>query len=53
MKKTRSITIKINDTDIQLDQSSINFYLTETKKKKINKTSLEKFFTRLWTTFNS
>lgn len=53
MKKSQEITIKVNDTDVQLDQRNIQFYLTETRKSKVNKKGIEKFFTKLWTIFNS
>ena len=52
MKKNKSITVNINGNEVVLDESEIKFYLSETKKKKVNKSKIEKFFTNLGNIFN-
>ena len=52
MKKNKSITVNINGNEVILDESEIKFYLSETKKKKVNKSKIEKFFTNLGNIFN-
>ena len=52
MKKKQSITININGTEVILDDTKINFYLSETKRKKVNKLRMEKFFSNLGDIFN-
>lgn len=47
MKKTKKITIKINDSEICLEEESVNFYLSETRHKTIRKSSIQKFFNNL------
>lgn len=53
MKTQKKITIKLKDSDIELGESEIKFYLTETRKKKISKNKVEKFFNNLIDRFNS
>ena len=43
MKKNKSITVNINGNEVVLDEAEIKFYLSETKKKKVNKSKIEKF----------
>jgi hypothetical protein len=52
MKKNKSITVNINGNEVVLDEEEIKFYLSETKKKKVNKSKIEKFFTNLGNIFN-
>jgi len=52
MKKNKSITVNINGNEVVLDETEIKFYLSETKKKKVNKSKIEKFFTNLGNIFN-
>ena len=52
MKKNKSITVNINGNEVVLDEAEIKFYLSETKKKKGNKSKIEKFFTNLGNIFN-
>ena len=52
MKKNKSITVNINGNEVVLDEAEIKFYLSETKKKKVNKSKIEKFFTNLGNNFN-
>jgi|TARA_R110000868_G_scaffold119024_1_gene315375 hypothetical protein len=52
MKKNKSITVNINGNEVVLDEAEIKFYLSETKKKKVNKSKIEKFFTNLGNIFN-
>jgi hypothetical protein len=47
MKSTRNITINIYDTTIPLDDNDINFYLSETHRRKIHKPQIEKFYKNL------
>jgi hypothetical protein len=53
MKKQKKITIKLKDSDIELGESEINFYLNETQKKKVEKNRVEKFFNNLVDRFNN
>lgn len=53
MKKQKKIIIKLNDSEIELGDSELKFYLTETRKKKIIKNKVEKFFNNLIDRFNS
>ncbi len=52
MKKNKSITVNINGNEVVLDETEIKFYLSETKKKTVNKSKIEKFFTNLGNIFN-
>ncbi len=52
MKKIKSITLNINGNEVVLDDTEIKFYLSETKKKSVNKAKIEKFFTNLGYIFN-
>ena len=52
MKKTKSVTININGNEVILEETQIKFYLSETKKKKVYKNKIEKFFTNLGDIFN-
>jgi hypothetical protein len=52
MKKTKSVTININGNEVTLEETQIKFYLSETKKKKVYKNKIEKFFTNLGDIFN-
>ena len=52
MKKNKTLTVNINGNEVVLDEAEIKFYLSETKKKKVNKSKIEKFFTNLGNIFN-
>ena len=52
MKKNKKLTVNINGNEVVLDESKIQFYLSETKKKTVNKSKIEKFFTNLGNIFN-
>jgi len=52
MKKTKSVTVNINGNEVILEEAEIKFYLSETKKKKVYKSKIEKFFTNLGDIFN-
>ncbi len=52
MKKNKKLTVNINGNEVVLDESEIQFYLSETKKKTVNKSKIEKFFTNLGNIFN-
>lgn len=53
MKKSKKLTIKVKDTNIELTESELNFYLSETNRKKIQKNGVEKFFNNLLNRFNT
>jgi hypothetical protein len=52
MKKNKSVTININGNEVTLEETQIKFYLSETKKKKVHKNKIEKFFANLGDIFN-
>jgi hypothetical protein len=52
MKKNKKLTVNINGNEVVLDETEIQFYLSETKKKTVNKSKIEKFFTNLGNIFN-
>jgi hypothetical protein len=52
MKKNKSITVNINGNEVVLDETEIKFYLSETKKKTVKKSKIEKFFSNLGDIFN-
>ena len=52
MKKTKNVTININGNEVTLEETQIKFYLSETKKKKVYKNKIEKFFANLGDIFN-
>ena len=47
MKKPRNITINVNDEELTLNEAQIKFYQQETKKTKVGKNGLQKFFANL------
>jgi len=47
MKKPRNITIHVNDEELILNEAQIKFYQQETKKVKVEKNAVQKFFTNL------
>lgn len=53
MKKSKKMTIKLRDTDVEIGESEIKFYLNETQKKKVEKNGVEKFFNNLMNRFNN
>lgn len=52
MKKNNTVTIRLNNNDITLENDKIQFYLKESNRKIINKNKIEKFFTNLLNVFN-
>lgn len=52
MKKSKKITIQLKGSEVEIGDSEIKFYLSETRKKKIQKNKVEKFFNNLIDRFN-
>lgn len=52
MKKSKKITVQLKGSDVELGDSELKFYLSETQKKKIQKNKVEKFFNNLIDRFN-
>jgi hypothetical protein len=52
MKKMKKLTITLRGTEIELGSSELKFYLNETQKKHIRKSTIEKYFNNLMDKFN-
>lgn len=47
------MTITLDESEIELNDVELKFYLTETQKKKIEKRGVQKFFNNLLNIFNN
>lgn len=52
MKKIKKITITLKGDEIELGNAELKFYLNETQKKHIHRSTVEKFFNNLMDKFN-